>query len=315
MCEVQTQVEDLQQQLQSWRGTPERSQSDTAQFQQRQLQDDEEQCTQLQQQLLEAQVLPAQLQQQLLEAQALPAQLQQQLLEAQQQSSQLQEQLHDAQQQLQQQLRPEVLDRRQSVGGGVGSGGDSSGIGDSRLAAAQLLHSQLCASKDHVQNLTSEVFQLTTQTQAYEVELAESRLKCSNVEAELSETCARLSATAAELATSTEAGFQQQGLLTALQSQLAALQQHLQQHKSLKYGEEGQSAGQHWEEEDAAGCSYTGEDGRRDDRAVGAIVDKLWNDLQQERVRMLSTPWPPRPTPHTAPDFLPALRNCCCFAI
>ena len=316
---MQTQVEGLQQQLQSVSGTPGRSQSDTAQFQQQQLQDDEEQCTQLQQQLLEAQVLPAQLQQQLLEAQALPAQLQHQLLEAQQQSSQLQEQLHDAQRQLQQQLRPEVLDRRQSVGGGVGSGGGSSGIGDSRLAAAQmqteLLHSQLCASKDHVQNLTSEVFQLTTQTQAYEVELAETRLKCSNVEAELSETCARLSATAAELATSTEAGFQQQGLLTALQSQLAASQQHLQ-HKSLKHGEEGQSAGQHWEEEeDAAGCSYKGEEGRRDDRAVGAIVDKLWNDLQQERVRMLSTPWPPGPTPHTAPDSLPALRNCCCFAI
>ena len=299
-CDVQTQVEHLQQQVQSVSGTPGSSQPDNAQIQQRQLQHDKAQCTQLQQQLLEAQALPAQLQQQLHEVQALSSQLQQQLLEAQQQSSQLQEQLHDAQGQLQQQLRPEVLDRQQSVGGGGGTGGGRSG--DSGLAAAQmqleLLHSQLSASKDDVQVLTSEVNQLKTQAQAYEVELAESRLKCSEIETELSETCVRLSATAAELATSSDAGLQQQGLLTALQSQLAALQQHLQQQKSLKHGEEGQSAARHWEEEeDAAGCSYKEEEGKREAGAVGAIVDKLWNDLQQERVRMLLTHCPSTPPP------------------
>ena len=285
---MQTQAEGLQQQLQqSLSGSPKSPPPDNAQFQQRQPQDAEKQYTQLQQQLLEAQQQSSQ--------------LQEQLLEVQQQASQLQEQLHDAGGQLQQQLHPQVVDCQQSVGGGGGSaGGGSSGNGNSRLAAEEMeikiLHSQLSASKNIVQDLTSEVSKLKTQTQAYEIELAESRLKCSEVESELSETCARLRATASELAASTEAGCQQQGLLTALQSQLAALQQCLRQQRSLKREEDGRSADQHWKEEgDAPGSLYKEEEGRRE--AVGAIVDKLWNDLQQERVRMLLTP-PPCPSPN-----------------
>ena len=340
VSDVQSQAEDLQQQLQSVSGTPGSSQPDYAQLQQQQLQDAQGHCTQLQQQLLESQALPARLRQQLQQAQALLSQLQQQLLEAQQQSSQLQEQLRDAQGQLQQQLHPEVMEHQQSVGGGGGTGSDSSRSGESNFAVAQMqvesLHSQLSASKGTVQELTSEILQLKTQTQAYEIELAERRLKCSKVESELSDMCASLSATAAGLATSKEAGFQQQGLLTALQSQLAALQQQLQQQRSLKPREEGQSAAQHWaEEEDADGCSDTDEAGWRDAGAVGAIVDKLWNDLQQERVNMLLTPSPtphppapppPPPTPPppaplglkdclTSPYLLPGLHNRYCFAI
>ena len=174
-----------------------------------------------------------------------------------------------------------------------------------QLEDAQEQRTQLQEQLHEAQALTSQLQLHQTQTQSsqHQQELHHvSQLESFELGPQLSEATARVQTTSGELASSEAAQSDQRGQGTGLQSQLSARQQQgtfkLQQQNSGKRWEKRLSSGQQsWEEEGAEGQLPEEEEGR-EVGAVGPIVDKLWNDLQQERVRHALSP-----LPHPAPPL------------
>lgn len=185
---------------------------------------------------------------------------------------------------------------------------------EERLESTQQQRTQLQEQLHVAQALVSQLQQQLHQTQAqssqHQQELHHvGQPKIFELESQLSEATARNQTTAGELASSEAARSEHREQGTGLQSQPAALQQgalKLLQQKSENRWEKRLSGSQQLQEEEGADGQLPEEEDGRDAGAVGPLVDKLWNDLQQERVRTNPNPGPtliptttmePTPTP------------------
>ena len=310
---LQAQVNKLQEELQAAVTTGQSSQQASLQLQQ-QLQQRQGESAQFQLQLQEAQDQICQLRQKLQQAQVLPAQLQQQLLSMQEQSEQLQRQVTAAQEQccrltqeiqdvsahsdqLQEELQTQGVAHEQLIDQlkvQLQSGLERHAVSQDAAAESQ---AQLTAAISQAQSLEAQMFaskhdaiELTAAAHESHAQLTTAQLKCSELEARLSEMSVALQSSDTNLKTSTAVSHEYKQQLAVLQTQLSSWQQRyltFQRQKSLRPRspeEEAQNADQQSQNEEVIGGQLVGEEENEKAGAVGAIVDKLWKDLQQERV-------------------------------
>lgn len=169
---------------------------------------------------------------------------------------------------------------------------------EQQLESAQQQRTQLQEQLHEAQGLVSQLQQQLHQTQAqssqHQQELHHvGQLKSFELESKLLVATARNQTTAGELASSEAARSEHQGQGTGLQHQPTALQQgtvKLLQQRSVNRWEQRLSSGQQLQEEEGAEGKLPEEEDGREAGAVGPLVDKLWTDLQQERVRSTPTP-------------------------
>lgn len=191
-----------------------------------------------------------------------------------------------------------------------------------QLEEAQEQHAQLQEQLHLTQALATQLQQQLLQaqeqpTQPQQELHSESQLECYKLESQLSEATVRNQTTAGESASSKAARSEQQAQGRMLQSQPSARQQQtlkLHQQQSVKRWEERQSADQQLQRQASAeGQPLEEVEDGREAGVVGPIVDKLWNDLQQERVRYALCPHHQSPTfrppPRSLPPFPPLTFN------